>query len=198
VGADPAASRGPGQPVAGPVAGSPAGSVPLQAVSGGVSPAAFRDAVGRFATGVTVVTTTVDGVDHAMTANAFTSVSLEPLLVLVCVEKAARFHDAILQSRGWGISVLDAASREASTWFATRGRPLEGQFARFPHFRGEHTGVPLLAGSLATLECRTQAVYDGGDHTIVVGRVLSAGTSSADARPLVYYQGAYHALERVT
>jgi flavin reductase (DIM6/NTAB) family NADH-FMN oxidoreductase RutF len=163
-----------------------------------VTTAAFREAVGRFATGVTVVTTTADGVDHAMTANAFTSVSLEPLLVLVCVEKAARFHDAMLRSRAWGICVLDASAREASTWFATRGRPLENQFARFPYFRGERTGVPLLTGSLATLECGTQAVYDGGDHTIVVGRVLSVGTPLPDGRPLVYYQGAYHALDRVT
>jgi flavin reductase (DIM6/NTAB) family NADH-FMN oxidoreductase RutF len=163
-----------------------------------VSAADFREAVGSFATGVTVVTTTVDGVDHAMTANAFTSVSLEPLLVLVCVEKAARFHDAMLASRAWGISVLDASGREASTWFATRGRPLEHQFARFRHFRGEFTGVPLLSSSLATLECRTEAVYDGGDHTIVVGLVLSVTKLLADGQPLVYYQGAYHTLDRGT
>ena len=171
--------------------------VPNRLAAEAVTVAGFREAVGRFVTGVTVVTTTVDGVDHAMTANAFTSVSLEPLLVLVCVEKAARFHDAMLQSRAWGVCVLDASAREASTWFATRGRPLENQFARFPYGRGELTGVPLLNASLATLECRTQAVYDGGDHTIVVGRVLCVATPLGEGKPLVYYEGEYHTLDRI-
>jgi len=158
---------------------------------------AFREALSRFATGVTVVTTTLGGEDHAMTANAVTSVSLEPLLVLVCVEKVTRFHDAVLASGVWGVSVLDESAREASAWFATRGRPLEGQFARFPYVRGDHTDVPLLVGSLSTLECRTRAVHDGGDHTIVVGDVLSVATAHPEGRPLVYFDGGYHALERV-
>jgi flavin reductase (DIM6/NTAB) family NADH-FMN oxidoreductase RutF len=162
----------------------------------GVTVDAFREALRRFVTGVTIVTTTVDGEDHAMTANALTSVSLEPLLVLVCVEKVARFHDAILASGVWGISVLDESAREAAAWFATRGRPLVGQFAKFPCVRGEHTGVPLLLGSLSTLECRTRATYDGGDHTIVLADVLAATTAQPDGRPLVYYKGEYRAFER--
>src|SRR6187551_1696115 len=87
---------------------------------------AFRRAVGHFATGVTVVTARVDGIDHAMTASAFTSVSLDPVLVLVCVDKEARFRDAVLESGQWGVSVLSVAGRQAADWFATKGRPLIG------------------------------------------------------------------------
>jgi flavin reductase (DIM6/NTAB) family NADH-FMN oxidoreductase RutF len=159
---------------------------------------AFAQALRRFATGVTVVTCTVDSEDHAMTANAFTSVSLEPPLVLVCVEKVTRFHAAVLTAGTWGVSVLDESARQAATWFATRGRPLERQFARFPHTRGEHTGAPLLIGALSTLECRTRATYDGGDHTIVVGDVLSVATAQPDRGPLLYYEGGYHGLQRST
>src|SRR5688500_796030 len=104
---------------------------------------AFKRAVGSFASGVTVVTTQVNGVDHAMTASAFTAVSREPLLVLVCVDKDARFHDAVLESGTWGVSVLAAQGRRAADWFATKGRPLVGQLDRYPHHRGV-TGAALL------------------------------------------------------
>ena len=155
---------------------------------------AFRRTVGRFVTGVTVVTTCSDGVDHAMTASAFTSVSLDPLLVLVCVEKDARFHDAILDAGTWAVSVLAADGRRAAEWFATRGRPLGGQLDRFPHRRGAASRAALLDVSLAWLECRTTAVYDGGDHDIVVGAVLEVGTSELESPPLVYFRSAYREL----
>ncbi len=155
---------------------------------------AFRSALARFATGVTVITTVADGVDHAMTANAFTAVSLDPLLVLVCVEQEARFHDAVTESGEWGVSVLDDSARLASVWFSTRGRPLHGQLDRYPHIRGPLTGVALLAASLATLECRTTAVHAGGDHSILVGEVLSVALPRPDASPLLWYRGRYHAL----
>ena len=155
---------------------------------------AFRRVVGHLPTGVTVVTTCVDGVDHAMTASAFTSVSLDPVLVLVCVEKDARFHDAVLESANWGVSVLAASGRRAAEWFAARGRPLGGQLDRVEHTRGEGTGAALLTDSLAWLECRTTAVYDGGDHDIVVGAVLTVATSGLEAPPLIYYRSAYRQL----
>lgn len=151
----------------------------------------FRKVVGQFATGVTVVTTELDGLDHAMTASAFTSVSLEPLLVLVCVDKDARFRDAVLEADVWGVSILSDAGRRAAEWFATKGRPLIGQLDRFPHHRGPVTEVPLLDGALAWLECRNRAVYDGGDHDIVLGEVLSASIGDRDAAPLVYFRGRY-------
>lgn len=152
---------------------------------------AFRRAIGHFVTGVTVVTTEVDGVDHAMTASAFTSVSLEPVLVLVCVDKEARFRDAVTESGLWGVSVLATSGRRAAEWFATKGRPLVGQLDRFPHHRGRLTGAALLDGSIAWLECRTTAVYDGGDHDIVVGEVIDLEIGDRDAAALVYHRGHY-------
>jgi flavin reductase (DIM6/NTAB) family NADH-FMN oxidoreductase RutF len=152
---------------------------------------AFRRAVGHFGSGVTVVTARVDGVDHAMTASAFTSVSLEPVLVLVCVDKEARFRDAVLESGLWGVSVLSAAGRQAADWFATKGRPLVGQLDRFPHHRGRSTDVALLDGAVAWLEVRSTAVYDGGDHDIVVGEVIDLAIGDRDASALVYHRGHY-------
>ena len=110
--------------------------------------AQFRRAVGRFATGICVVSTVADGLDHAMTVNAFTSVSLDPLLVLVCVETDSRFCDAVLTSGQWAVSVLDASARPAADWLATRGRPLPGQLDTVPHSRGPVTGSPVLEGVL--------------------------------------------------
>lgn len=155
-----------------------------------VDVAAFRRAVGHFASGVTVVTTAASGVDHAMTASAFTSVSLEPILVLVCVDKDARFHDAVLEAGTWGVSILSVGQRRAANWFAMKGRPLIGQLDRFPHHRGI-TGAALLDGALASLECRTTAVYDGGDHDIVIGAVIAASEVDRDGAPLVHHRGRY-------
>jgi flavin reductase (DIM6/NTAB) family NADH-FMN oxidoreductase RutF len=165
--------------------------------TGEVSPAAFRAAVGRFTTGVTVVTTTLEGIDHAMTASAFTSVSLDPLLVLVCVEREARFAEAVLETGQWGVSVLDASSRGVSEWLASRGRPLHGQLDRVPHTYGPHTGAALLSSALATLECRTTAVHEGGDHHIVVGQVLAVTTPPTDSGALLYYRGRYDTLRQL-
>jgi flavin reductase (DIM6/NTAB) family NADH-FMN oxidoreductase RutF len=153
----------------------------------------FRRALARYATGVTVVTTRVDGVDHAMTANSFTSVSLDPMLVLVCVERSVRFHDAVLRSGLWAVSVLPAGDREAAEWFALRGRPLTGQLDRFPHSRGSLTDAAVLDSALASLEVRTTAVHDGGDHDIVVGEVLALAQAPGD-RPLLYYDSGYREL----
>ncbi len=158
------------------------------------SEAAFRAAMGRFVTGVTVVSTVVDGVDHAMTANAVASVSLEPPLVLHCVQRDSRFHDAVVAAGVWGLSVLSAQSRGAAQWLATAGRPLDGQLDPVPHHRGAATGVALLEGSLATLECRTIATYPGGDHLIVVGEVVAVQVPQAVGEALIYYRGGYQRL----
>ena len=156
----------------------------------GLSPTTLRHTMAHFATGVTVVTTLEDGHDHAMTANSLTSVSLDPPLVLVCVAKDTGWHEAVTQSGVWGISILPSAARPAASWLSTGGRPLQGQLSRVPHHRGE-LGVALLDDALGTLECRTSALHDAGDHTIVVGEVV---TSRADARrddPLIYYRSQY-------
>lgn len=160
----------------------------------GVDRDTYRRVVGRFVTGITVVTTRADGLDHAMTVNAFTSVSLDPLLVLFCAEKVARFHEAVLASGRWAVSVLAQDDEDASRWFATRGRPLADQLQEWPHVRGPHTQAAVFSGALAALECRTHAVHDGGDHSIVVGEVLDAWVPRADGSPLLYYEGKYYGL----
>ena len=160
----------------------------------GVDPADFRSAASRFATGVTVVSARLDGIDHAMTVTSFTSVSLDPVLVLFCAEKVARFHDAVLASGTWAVSVLDVNAEKASRWLATRGRPLEGQLDAFRHHPGPLTGAPVLDDALAVMECRTTAVHDGGDHSIVVGEVLAVGEPRPGAAPLLYYGSRYRRL----
>ncbi len=156
-----------------------------------VDQARFRAALGRFPTGVAVITCLVDGADHAMTANSLTSVSLDPPLVLVCVERETRFHEAILAASQWGVSVLGAGARGAASWLATRGRPLAGQLDPVAHHRSSLTGVALLDDALAWLEVRTTAVYDGGDHSIVVGEVVSLSLAAEPGAALTYFRGQY-------
>ena len=160
-----------------------------------VDQAAFRGALSRFASGVTVVSTAHDGVDHAMTASAFTSVSLIPPLVLVCTNRGSRFHDAVRESRRWGVSMLSENGREASAWFAHRGRPLATQFDQIPHHRSPG-GLALLDDALAWLECETEAEHDGGDHLILVGRVLWADYQDDADDPLLYYRSHYGSIVR--
>lgn len=155
----------------------------------------FRQAMGRFVTGVTVVSAPGTATQpHAMTANAVTSVSLDPCLLLVCVEQEARFHEAVVDGGAFGVSVLSAEQRRVARWLATRGRPLVGQLAQVPHHAGPVTGVPLVTGALSTLECAVESLHDAGDHTIVVGRVLAATADEHGGEPLVWYRSAYRRL----
>lgn len=160
-----------------------------------VDQSAFRGALGRFASGVTVVTTVLDGVDHAMTASAFTSVSLDPPLVLVCSHKSSRFHDAVLDSGIWSVSILAEEGMAASAWFAHKGRPLDTQFEGIAHHRGD-SGAVLLDQSLAWLECTTETVVDGGDHTVLIGAVTGAGVHEEPDDPLLYYRSHYGTIVR--
>ncbi len=153
----------------------------------------YRRVVGRFATGVTVITAMLDGEHHAMTCNSFTSVSLEPVLVLFCPEKVARFHDVVLAAGTWGVSVLGQGQEEVSRRFAVRGRPLEDQFLGLPHTHGALTGAAVVDGALASLECRTVSTTDAGDHTVVIGEVLGLGVPDPEGDPLLYYEGRYRA-----
>ncbi len=155
---------------------------------------AFRQAMGRFATGVTVVTTLTGAVDHAMTANGVLSVSLDPMLLLVSVEQEARWHDAVLEAGRWGVSILAADDRATALWLATRGRPLHDQLARVPVTRGPATGVALLGNALATIECQTVNTVPAGDHTLVVGEVLSVEIADHPGDALLFYRGGFAAL----
>lgn len=156
-----------------------------------VTPRSLRDAMGCLATGVCVITTLADGLDVAMTANSVTSVSLEPPLVLVCVAKTARFHEAIIESGRWGVSILDASSHDLSAHLARAGRDRAGQLERVLFERGRETGVALISRSVAHLECVTTAVHPAGDHDIVVGEVMSLAQPGAGRHPLLFHRGRY-------
>lgn len=193
--ADRAAGPPAGRALSPPDPAGPAGAgvaeVPLAGDPGG----AFRGALSRFPTGVTVLTTLVEGMHQGLTANSFTSVSLDPPLVLVCVQRSARFHDAVLRAGVWGVSVLTAQMRAVSEVFARHGRPWHpGQFDPYPHHVGERTGCLLLDEAAATFECRTWATCDGGDHTVVIGEVLAFADRSAGRPPLLYAEGDYRLL----
>jgi flavin reductase (DIM6/NTAB) family NADH-FMN oxidoreductase RutF len=132
-----------------------------------------------------------------MTVSAFASVSLDPPLVLFCAEKIARFHDAVLAAGSWAVSILAEDGEKTARWLATRGRPLEGQLEGLAHHPGPVTAAPVLDDALAVLECVTTAVHDGGDHSIVVGRVtgVSVPADRMSSGPLVHYSGAYRRLD---
>lgn len=156
-----------------------------------VEAANFRQVMGRYPTGVTVLTTLRDGQPVAMTANSIMSVSVDPLLMLACVERASRFHDAVLTAGVWGVSILPASAQPAADWLATRGRPTQGMLDGIPHHVGELTGVALLNDSVSALECRTTAVYPGGDHSIVVAQAVALYLSRDDGPALLYHRGGY-------
>src|SRR5690242_11902024 len=171
-----------------------AGAGRVSGVGETVDAAAFRRAAGQFASRIVVATTSLDGVSQAMTANAFTAVSIEPLLILMCAEKIARFHDAVLAAGAWAISVLGEDAEKTAAWLATRGRPLEGQLDTIRHHAGPVTGAPILDDALAAMECRTTAVHDGGDHSIVVGEVVGVSEPRPGGGPLIHYASRYRRL----
>jgi flavin reductase (DIM6/NTAB) family NADH-FMN oxidoreductase RutF len=151
---------------------------------------AFRAVLGRFASGVTVVTVRgANGRDYGMTVSAFSSVSLEPPLVMVCIGEDSSLKPMIAEATHYGVSILSSTQEPLSRRFAAHGERFDGVgFAR-----GE-SGVALIDGALAHLECRIIARHRTGDHTIVVGEIEAA--SVADERPLLYYRGGYAQLER--
>lgn len=154
-----------------------------------VDAAQFRQLCGRFATGVVVITATAaDGSPAGMTANSFTSVSLDPPLVSVNVDRGADFHAVILAARGFVINVLAADQEATSRRFAG---PARHRFDGIG-YRETGDGWILLEGVIASIHCDRFAIYDVGDHSIVVGRVV--GGEVHDGRPLLYFRGGYHGL----
>lgn len=156
-----------------------------------VDPDHYRKAIGRLVTGVSIVTTRAGDIDHAMTINSLTSVSLEPVLMLISVEREARFFEAVMDAGQWAVSLLSADAQRTASWLATRGRPLHGQLERIPHHRGEATGLALMDGALAEFECRTTSTLDAGDHTLIVGEVVSMALGDDPGDALTYYRGAF-------
>jgi flavin reductase (DIM6/NTAB) family NADH-FMN oxidoreductase RutF len=153
----------------------------------------LRGVLGRFATGVTVLTAGRD-TPRGMTANSFASVSLEPPLILVCVVRTAAIHDVILTEEAFAVSVLSGHQQDVAKYFADRGRPRgPREFETVDTTPGQHTKSPVLADAQAWLECSLAAVYDGGDHSIFLGSVLDIGRKATDD-PLLYFGGGFHRL----
>lgn len=151
----------------------------------------FRSVLSRFASGVTVVTA-VDGggADHGITVSAFCSLSLEPPLILVCIDHATDMHGILESATAFAVNVLAADQEELARRFSDPGN---GRFDGTSFTRGAN-GAALLTGAAAILECALTDRFEGGDHTIFVGRVEVA--EADDLRPLLYYRGGYARLER--
>jgi flavin reductase (DIM6/NTAB) family NADH-FMN oxidoreductase RutF len=150
----------------------------------------FRKAMGTFATGVTIVTVDLDGGVHGMTANAFASVSLDPMLVLVCVDHSTRTHAHLHAKKRFGINVLREDQRAISEYYARPERSHEhaeeeagARFERTKH------GTPMLQGSLAYLECRLHSAEEAGDHTIFIAEVEDVVVQEGE--PLLFFRGKY-------
>ena len=159
-----------------------------------VDPRRFRDVIGRFATGVTVVTLHDGEQAIGMTANAVSSLSLDPLLILFCVDKGASAYAALERADAFAVNILALEQRDVSGFFATSGRGDDGDaMGGFPHRAGE-TGAPLLDGTLGWFDCRPWARYEGGDHTIVVGEVVDFALAQPDGDPLLFFGGGYREL----
>lgn len=156
----------------------------------GHDPRTLRDALGCFATGVTVVTALDAGGEPAgLTVNSFTSVSLDPPLLLVCIHKKAASAETLIGAHCFAINVLQTGQQPASITFSTRG---EDRFGCTPWSTGEG-GAPILGDSLCVFECERFAVYDGGDHHILVGQVVKA-SFDAGLDPLLFFRGSYRRL----
>ena len=156
----------------------------------GSDPRTLRDALGCFATGVTVVTTFAhDGHPIGLTANSFTSVSLDPPLLLVCIARTSASVAAFRATENFAVNVLHIGQQPTSNLFATRG---QDRFGDTNWHTGE-CGTPVLDGSLASFECARHAVHDGGDHIVLVGRVVKAGFEP-QRDPLLYFRGRYRRL----
>ena len=151
-----------------------------------VSPHEFRETLGRFASGVTIVTISHDGERRGMTASAFVSVSLTPPLILVSVAASATMHSRMLDSERFGINVLSTAQQALSRHFS--GKPDEGLSVPWM----DHEGLPLIGGAVAQLVCQKVEAHAAGDHTLFIGEVQYSRYTDDD--PLLYFRGEYHEL----
>ncbi len=150
----------------------------------------FRATLGRFASGVTILTMRDrDGADHGMTATSFSSLSLDPPLILVCVNQAAAMFEALAQAQHVAVNILSAEQQGVAEAFALKDADRFGGFS----FQRGIGDVPVLVGALAHLECEVHARHKAGDHTIIVGLVQAASASEA-GDPLIYYRSGYRRL----
>ena len=155
---------------------------------------AFRKAMGSFPTGVTVVTVASDdGTMHGVTVNSFSSVSLDPMLVLVCLNETSRAVGLIERAGAFGVNVLSAEQQDLSRWFANRHRPAgPAMFDGVPLEPGV-TGCPVLADAAASFDCRLLQSYRAGDHLIMLGEVVAL-IQHPHLEPLIFHAGTYKSL----
>lgn len=151
----------------------------------------FFSLMASFASGVTVVTTMHNGRPSGLTVSAFASLSADPRLVLVSIDKRVTTHDILTESGAFAVNILAEHQADVSTRFAAK---VDDKFAGLSYRLGAH-GQPLLEDTLAYIECRTAAQLPGGDHTIFVGEVLDGG--AREGRPLLYFRRGYHSLGEV-
>ena len=150
----------------------------------------FRNVLGRFPSGVTVVTTSANGKDYGITVSAFSSVSLVPPLVLICIERTASAHEPLTTAAGFVVNILSADQEQIARRFSIVDID---RFEGVGYSRAQ-SGIPILDDVVAVIECARTTLYDGGDHTIIVGRVEA--TRAYSNKPLLYYRGGYSQLER--
>jgi 4-nitrophenol 2-monooxygenase / 4-nitrocatechol 4-monooxygenase, reductase component len=150
-----------------------------------VTDAVFRDVIGRFASGVTVITTTCGGADHGTTASAVSSLSTDPPMLLICLNRTSSTRAAVLGSGFFGVNILAEGQDRVASAFARKGTD---KFAGIHVLRGT-TGVPLIGDALAHLECEVEETVTGGTHTVFLARVRAA--SGTDAAPLTYFRGRF-------
>jgi flavin reductase (DIM6/NTAB) family NADH-FMN oxidoreductase RutF len=155
----------------------------------------FRKALGQFATGVTVITVEREpGAVHGMTANSFTSVSLDPMLILVCVDQSAIMLPLLHKKKRFGVSVLKKGQEAFSKYFARKDQNPEDERRLSIRYRTTPGGVPVLEGALLQLTCNVVASHLAGDHTIFVGEVVDAEVHEGE--PLLFFRGGYRNLAR--
>lgn len=153
-----------------------------------VDDAQFKLAMSHFASGVTIVTTEFEGKPYGLTVASFASLSLRPPLVLICIEKAVKSHDAIIAARKFGVSILGSDQSDVSSRFASKGGD---KFAGAKTKRGD-LDIPLIDGALCTIECRLRDQWPGGDHSIFIGEVVDV--QAREGAPLVYFRSGYRQL----
>ena len=152
----------------------------------------FRHAMSHFASGVTIMTTTVAGRMHGMTVSAFASQSLDPLLILVSVERSTTMHRLVIESRAFAINILGEQGEGTARFFADNARLDGPEFQEGAYHLGV-TGSPLLEEATAYLEATLDATLEAGDHTVMVGRVVALKVVR-DTAPLIYYRSGYRSL----
>lgn len=154
----------------------------------------FRDVSGHFATGVTVVTLNADGFDHGMTVNSFTTVSLDPPLVLFNADKETNTHDLVSDVGHYGVNILAKSQEQLSNRFAGEHHEMEDPFEDIPYFRSS-TGAPIFKDAVAYLDCSLKSKYVEGDHTIYVGQVKELDVQHSDQDPLTFFKGKYGTIQ---